>query len=382
MRKRNLFRTFVAVSVITSMMVTPVSATGLEEKKAAAQSQVSSLQEELTDLMTKIGNLQVELTEKGEEISKAESDLADAKLQEETQYEAMKLRIQYMYEDGNIAMVEKVLSSGTFAEMLTQVTYAGEIQSYDRDALIQYQETQKKIAELKSTLETDMASLQEMETDFQAQQESLDVKITSKRSEVADLDAQLQAAAAAAAQQVQAQRQANGTATDLTITTNNTTNTNNTNTSNNTNTNNNSNNNTNTNNNTNPAPAPDPEPDNSSDNSSGTDYSWQRDAIVSAAYSQIGVPYVWAGSTPGVGLDCSGLVQYCYRQAGIRLPHYSEDQMAGGRITYNPKPGDIVWKPGHVGIYIGGGKMIEAQQTGTNIMISNVRVQAYITYLD
>ena len=51
------------------------------------------------------------------------------------------------------------------------------------------------------------------------------------------------------------------------------------------------------------------------------------DAIVQAAYSQLGVPYVWGGSTPGVGLDCSGLTQYCYRQAGISISHYTEDQL-------------------------------------------------------
>ena len=48
-------------------------------------------------------------------------------------------------------------------------------------------------------------------------------------------------------------------------------------------------------------------------------------AIVQAAYGQLGVPYVWGGSTPNVGLDCSGLTQYCYAQAGIAIPRYSED---------------------------------------------------------
>ena len=55
------------------------------------------------------------------------------------------------------------------------------------------------------------------------------------------------------------------------------------------------------------------------------------DAIVSAAYSQLGVPYVWGGTTPGVGLDCSGLTQYCYRQAGISIPRNTESQYAQGQ---------------------------------------------------
>ena len=102
--------------------------------------------------------------------------------------------------------------------------------------------------------------------------------------------------------------------------------------------------------------------------------------IVSAAYSQLGVPYVWGGSSPGKGLDCSGLVQYCHAVAGISLPHYSESQYAGGKKVTTPQPGDICWKPGHVGIYIGNGQMIEAQQTGTNIMVSAVRAQGYARY--
>lgn len=55
------------------------------------------------------------------------------------------------------------------------------------------------------------------------------------------------------------------------------------------------------------------------------------DAIVSAAYSQLGVPYVWGGTTPGVGLDCSGLTQYCYKQAGISIPRNTEAQYAQGK---------------------------------------------------
>jgi peptidoglycan DL-endopeptidase CwlO len=88
--------------------------------------------------------------------------------------------------------------------------------------------------------------------------------------------------------------------------------------------------------------------------------------IVQAAYSQLGVPYVWGGSTPGVGLDCSGLTQYCYRQAGISISHYTEDQYA--ELRHIPlsqaQPGDILYKPGHVAIYIGDGKYIHEPQTG------------------
>ncbi|MFR8046552.1 MAG: C40 family peptidase [Eggerthella lenta] len=95
-------------------------------------------------------------------------------------------------------------------------------------------------------------------------------------------------------------------------------------------------------------------------------------SVIAAAFSQLGVPYVWGGTTPGVGLDCSGLTQWCYRQAGISIPRNSEDQAAAGtKIPLSmAEPGDVLWRPGHVAIYIGDDSYIHEPQTGDVCKVS------------
>ena len=99
-------------------------------------------------------------------------------------------------------------------------------------------------------------------------------------------------------------------------------------------------------------------------------------AIINAAYSQLGVPYLWGGEDPGVGFDCSGLAQWAYAQAGISIPrttetqwpamqHVSQAQAVPGDLVFFDTPGDSQAPPNHVGIYLGNGLMIDAPYTGT-----------------
>jgi len=106
--------------------------------------------------------------------------------------------------------------------------------------------------------------------------------------------------------------------------------------------------------------------------------------VIKAAYSRIGWPYVWGGeSEEEGGYDCSGLMQYAFAQAGIRLPRVAADQArAGWIIPYSKaRPGDLlIWAndptaPGyisHIALYIGNGKMVAAPRRGTVVQIQNV----------
>jgi cell wall-associated NlpC family hydrolase len=100
-------------------------------------------------------------------------------------------------------------------------------------------------------------------------------------------------------------------------------------------------------------------------------------AVVAAALTQLGVPYVWGGASPGGGFDCSGLVVWAYAQAGRPgLPHYTGSlwQM-GVAVSYSQlQPGDLVWfySGGHMGIYMGGGQMVHAPHTGDVVKVSDI----------
>jgi cell wall-associated NlpC family hydrolase len=107
-----------------------------------------------------------------------------------------------------------------------------------------------------------------------------------------------------------------------------------------------------------------------------------RDRAVLEAVKYVGVPYVWAGEGPN-GFDCSGLVTYVYAKLGVILPHSSASQSTMGIpvATGQPQPGDLVFFVNpvhHVGIYIGGGNMIDAPGTGAFVRIEKVWTSSYV----
>jgi len=94
-------------------------------------------------------------------------------------------------------------------------------------------------------------------------------------------------------------------------------------------------------------------------------------SAVRHALTQLGVPYDWGGTTPGVGLDCSGLTQWAYSEAGLNIPRLAQDQDIGAPVSAaNLLPGDLAVWDGHVAMVVGSGQMIEA---GDPVRLSPIR---------
>jgi hypothetical protein len=110
--------------------------------------------------------------------------------------------------------------------------------------------------------------------------------------------------------------------------------------------------------------------------------------VIAHAETQLGVPYVWGGTTPDVGFDCSGLLQWAFREAGVSIPRVTHDQWnAGQRVEFDDlERGDLLfWRTdptapdyiSHVAIYLGDGMMLEAPRTGLDVRVTEVRTDNY-----
>ena len=172
----------------SSMLATPVYAAPntdeIKAEKEQKEKEVESVQAQLQTMVSKISETEEKLVSKGEEIQKAKEDLAAAEEKQQQQYESMKVRIKYMYEQGDTKALEDLFTSNSIADFLNQADYIETVHNYDREKLQEYVETTKKIENLKKTLEEDLANLEEMQTSFESQKEQLSQTLAEKQAEV------------------------------------------------------------------------------------------------------------------------------------------------------------------------------------------------------
>lgn len=392
----------------------------LEAQKTALMQEIDALDADLVNLLVEIDILEGELSSKEEEIEKTKADLVVAEQDRDEQYEAMKKRIQYLYEKGgDDAWAQLLLQAQDLASLLNQAEYVQQLYDTDRRSLEAFKEVVQQVTDLGNQLESEKADLVVMQQEYSQRQVSLETQLEEKKVTSNDYDNQIATAENQAAQYVELIRKQNAeirkieeeekraaeeaarkaaeeaarkaaeekqkeqarqeaarqeAASTASNSSNNTSNnrtsgtgsSNTTNTSGNTNTGNGSSGGSTTQNTK-------KEETSKTETTSSVPYNPTGSSVASYACQFVGNPYVWGGTSLTNGADCSGFVMSVYAKFGVSLPHSSGAMAGVGKgVSYSQAmPGDIICYSGHVAIYLGGGSIVHASNEKDGIKISS-----------
>ena len=157
----------------------------ISNQKEGLETNLGELNGQLSQIISSMNELETQITAKEEEISQAETELAEAEAACQKQYDDMKLRIQFMYENGSDSAWQMLLEATSFTDFLNRTEYVIEINNYDRQLLTEFQELQADIAEQKAALETDHTELLAMKEDMEAQQSQVNSLISTTQNNIA-----------------------------------------------------------------------------------------------------------------------------------------------------------------------------------------------------
>lgn len=365
----------------------------IEQEQAQLQSEIDALDAELVNVILELSTLEEELAVKQDELAETEERLEQAKKDEKNQYEAMKLRIRFMYEKGDSAMLTSILESKSIAEMLNRVEYVNEVYDYDRNLLTKYQDTKEQVALLTEQQKQEIVALEQKQAEFQTAEANYRATIDRKQGEVANFSEMLASAQALAAQyqdtinaqnqiiaeenaRIERERQereeqerlARAERERLARAEQERQNDASSGSSNSGSTGGSSGNSNTSNGSTGSGSSGSTGGGGNKDPGYSTGVSGS--AVVQYALNFVGNPYVWGGKDPNTGADCSGFTSYVYAHFGISIPSYSYSQRSVGKeVSYaNAKAGDLICYSGHVAIYMGNGQIVHAKGTAYGIV--------------
>ena len=390
----------------------------LWDQKQQLEGEIATLDANLVDVMVNIQTLETDISNKETEIVKTKQDLGKAQKAKEKQYDAMKKRIQYLYEKGGSdAWFQMMMNADNLADLLTRAEYTQKMYEQDRKSLEVYSNTIEQVKQLEEKYTGEKAELEGMKQEYEAESQNLQAQLDEKRATSADCEneiayaqqqateyanllaaqqaeieqleaeriaaeeeARRQAEAAAAAQasndgdydSTQYDEEGNAVSSSESsgsgetqydeygnvIDSENT---------------------------VDPSEYQSSSESSSSDSSSSSGSSssgsGSGSSVVNYATQFVGNPYVWGGTSLTGGADCSGFVQSVYANFGVSLPRTSyEQQNAGTEVSYaDAQPGDLICYGGHVAIYMGNGQIVHASNAKDGIKISNNAAYRTIT---
>lgn len=339
---------------------------GLKDQQQTTADDIKNKSAKLDEILAAQKKLQTDITSKQAEIEQNQKDLAAAQEKQQEQYDAMKKRIQFMYENSAEDNIwTAIIESNGITDMLNRIEYVSDVYDSDRALMDSYQAAVEQVKEIGTKLDNDMNELTAMQDDYEKQQADVEAAIVALENQKEQYASQI----------AQAQQQADNyqniiTAQGKII--------------------------------QEQEAAAAARANSSSSSSSydgggagkggsiagdyaagggknpGASTGVSGSSVVSYAMQFVGNPYVWGGNSLTNGVDCSGFVHEVYAHFGISTPRYSQAfKSVGQAVSFdNIQPGDVVVYPGHVAIYAGGGVIVEAQSTKAGIT-ANRSVQCH-----